>query len=97
MHFSQKIKNDDNTLTILSTPKLSINTTIDYKATYSYLDIRRALMQKLLGLGFPTDIPQILLENNTVVNEGDIITHGTTYKMKFRVETTSGVVDAYVY
>ncbi|MBQ8615343.1 MAG: hypothetical protein IJ415_02130, partial [Clostridia bacterium] len=90
-------QNTDNTLTIISMPKSSITATIDYKDAYTYADIRRALMQKLLNIGFPTNDTQIQLEDNTVVSENDEITHGTTYKMKFKVETTAGVVDAYVY
>lgn len=90
-------QNTDNTLILVSTPKLSINTIINYKDSYTYADIRRVLMQKLLNTGFPTNNTQIQLEDNTIVSESDEITHGTTYKMKFKVETIDGVVDAYVY
>lgn len=90
-------KNQDNTLTVVSTPKLSINASIDYKASYTYLDVRQALVRKLLGVGFPIENAGVMLDNGTIVNEGDTILHGTTYKMRFKIETESGVVDAYVY
>ncbi|MBQ9791519.1 MAG: hypothetical protein IJW28_02930 [Clostridia bacterium] len=90
-------QNSDQTLTVVSTPKLSLNASIGYKDSYTYTDIRQVLVRKLLGVGFPLNNAEIQLADGTIVTDSDTITHGTTYRMKFKIETESGVVDAYVY
>ena len=90
-------QNDSGTVIVESMPKQSINATIAFKESYTYADVYKALMQKLLNVGYPTNNTQIQLQDGTIVSETDAILPGVVYKMKFKISTADGVVDAYVY
>ena len=66
------------------------------KDSYSYDEIRRAIMQEILAYGYPDSDAVLEYENGTEVNKTDNLGKGT-YRMTAYLPTSDGLAQSYVY
>lgn len=97
-YMSIEIKqNQDKSLNINYSTKLHYEIVLDNKNSYTYNDLKRAMMRTILSCGYPILDSKIQNENGDIIDETNSINLGTTYKLKFTAHTINGDVDAYVY
>ena len=91
------IQNQDKSINMVYATKLNFEITLNNKDVYTYQDVRRAMMTKILNYGYPIFDTNIQTQSGIDVLESDSMVIGTTYKMKFKIPTQEGVTDAYVF
>lgn len=92
-----EIKNVDNNLhaayTIKNERRISMEATKD---SYSYSEVRRAIMQEILAYGYPDSEATLQYENGEMVEIGESLSRGT-YRMIAYLNTSDGLAQSYVY
>ncbi|MBO5356776.1 MAG: hypothetical protein J6A95_03325 [Clostridia bacterium] len=92
-----EITNIDNSLhatyTIKNERRISMEATKD---SYSYTEVRRAIMQEILAYGYPDSEATLQYENGTEVDTDATLGKGT-YRMIAYLNTSDGLAQSYVY
>ncbi len=95
----RKVWSNNGSLMVNYTPNLEIVVSMkEIKATYTYNEVRRALMSQILACGYPIFDAEITNANGETIDENAELGSGT-YKLKFHMsskEAILGYVEAYV-